>query len=147
MNLTPNMRMLLVAILEEIRRLEAVPDRPPGGMDWERWRTFWLERKEYEQFGVRHDLARWLGHTPSPSESAVFSRALRNMEAMGLLLRVNCYGGGRATHVQLTDEGRMEAERLVAHQEAATAVILKGLVPLPGPIDGAPKEGQDSTGN
>ena len=31
MTLTPNMKTLLVAILEEVRRLEAVPDKPPPG--------------------------------------------------------------------------------------------------------------------
>ena len=122
MNLTPNMRMLLVAILEEIRRLEAVPDRPPGGMDWERWRTFWLERKEYEQFGVPHDLARWLGHAPTPSESAVFSRTLRNMEDLDLLARISRWGGRRATHVQLTALGRAAAEKIALENEQGLAL-------------------------
>ena len=120
-NLTPNMKTLLVAILEEMRRLEAVPDRPAPGMDRERWWPLWRERKEYEEFGVRHDLALWLGHAPSPSDSAVFSRALRNMEDMGLVVRISRWDGRRATHVQLTDMGRAEAERLVAEQAAAPA--------------------------
>jgi len=121
MTLTPNMKTLLVAILEEVRRLEAVPDKPPPGMDREQWRTQWYERRDYERFGVHHDLALWLGHAPSPSDSAVFSRALRNMEDMGLVVRISRWDGRRATHVQLTDEGRVEAERLVAEQAAAPA--------------------------
>ena len=142
MTLTPNMKTILVAILEEVRRLETVLDRPPPGMDRDRWRDLWHERKEYEQFGVRHDLALWLGHAPTPSDSAVFSRALRNMEAMGLVVRISRWDGRRATHVQLTDEGRVEAERLVADQDAAMAALLKN-VDLA--IDGAgeaPQEGQ-----
>jgi len=134
MTLTPNMKTLLVAILEEVRRLEAVPDRPVPGMDHEQWRTQWYERRDYERFGVHHDLALWLGHAPSPSDSAVFSRALRNMEAMGLVARISRWDGRRATHVQLTDEGRAEAERLVA--------LLKNVELA---IDGAgeaPQEGQ-----
>jgi hypothetical protein len=141
-NLTPNMKTLLVAILEEVRRLEAVPDRPVPDMDWDWWRDLWRERKEYEQFGVHHDLALWLGHAPTPSDSAVFSRALRNMEDMGLVVRVSRWDGRRATHVQLTDEGRVEAERLVADQEAAMAALLKNVELA---IDGAgeaPQEGQ-----
>ena len=142
MTLTPHMHTILVAILEEMRRLEAVPNKPPPDMDRDRWRDLWRERKEYEQFGVRHDLALWLGHAPTPSDSAVFSRALRNMEAMGLVVRISRWDGRRATHVQLTDEGRVEAERLVADQDAAMAALLKNLELA---IDGAgeaPQEGQ-----
>ena len=142
MNLTPNMKTLLVAILEEMRRLEAVPDRPASGMDREQWRTQWYERRDYERFGVHHDLALWLGHTPTPSDSAVFSRALRNMEDMGLLVRVNRYGGRRATHVQLTDMGRTEAERLVAEQDAAMAALLKNVELAINGAGEAPQEGQ-----
>ena len=120
-NLTPNMKTLLVAILEEMRRLEAVPDRPVPGMDREQWRTQWYERRDYKRFGVHHDLALWLGHAPTPSDSAVFSRALRNMEDRGLVIRISQWDGRRATHIQLTDMGRAEAERLVAEQAAAPA--------------------------
>jgi hypothetical protein len=142
MTLTPNMHTILVAILEEMRRLETVPDKPPPDMDREQWRTQWYERRDYERFGVHHDLALWLGHAPSPSESAVFSRALRNMEVMGLVVRISRWDGRRATHVQLTDEGRVEAERLVAEQDAAMAALLKNVELA---IDGAgkaPQEGQ-----
>jgi hypothetical protein len=122
MTLTPNMRTILVAILEEVRRLEAVPDKPPpGGVERHSWGPLWRERQEYIQFGVRHDLALWLGHAPTPSDSAVVSRALRNMEDGGLVARINRWGGSRTTHVQLTDMGRAEAERLVAEQAAAPA--------------------------
>lgn len=147
MTLTPNMRTLLAAILEEVRRLEAVADKPPPGIDRDHWLELWRERKEYEAFGVRHDLDRWLGHAPTPSESAVFSRALRNMEAMGLVVRVSRWGGSRATHVQLTDAGRAEAERLMADQEAAMAALLKDLAPLAGDPGRAPPEGPQSAGN
>jgi hypothetical protein len=136
------MKTLLVAILEEMRRLEAVPDRPVPGMDREQWRTQWYERRDYERFGVHHDLALWIGHAPTPSDSAVFSRALRNMEAMGLVARISRWDGARATHVQLTDMGRTEAERLVVDQDAAMAAPLKNVELA---IDGAgeaPQEGQ-----
>ncbi|MBM4020420.1 MAG: hypothetical protein FJ288_19235 [Planctomycetes bacterium] len=141
MNLTPNMRILLVAILEEMRRLEAVGDRPPPGTNWDLWRDLWRQRREYEEFGVPHNLARWLGHAPTPSESAVFSRALRNMEMMGLVVRVSRWDSARATHIQLTDMGRAEAERLVAEQDAAMAALLKDLGPLAQALGQAPSEG------
>jgi len=121
MNLTPNMRTILVAILEEMRRLEAVGDRPSPGMDWDWWRGLWRERREYEEFGVPHDLARWLGHAPTPSESAVFSRTLRNMEDLDLLARISRWGGRRTTHVRLSVEGRTAAEHLLAEDRQAEA--------------------------
>ena len=143
MNLTPNMKALLVAILGEVRRLEAVPDKPPpGGVERHGWRPLWHERQEYIQFGVRHDLDRWLGYAPTPSDSAVVSRALRNMEDRGLVVRISQWDGRRATHIQLTDMGRAEAERLVADQDAAMAALLKNVELA---IDGAgeaPQEGQ-----
>ena len=143
MTLTPNMKTLLVAILEEVRRLEAVPDKPPPGMDRDQWRMLWRERREYEQFGVRHDLAQWLGYLPSPSESAVFSRALRNIEAMGLVLRVNRWGGSKTTHVRLTAGGMAEAERLAKEQEESVAALLSALA-VQLPLD-PPDDAQHST--
>lgn len=147
MNLTPHMKTILTAFLADVRRLEAVPDRPPPGMDRDRWRDQWRERKEYERFGVRHDLDRGLGYAPTPSDSAVFSRALRNMEATGLVVRVSRWDGRRATHVQLTEIGRAEAERLVADQDAAMAALLKDLAPLAESLNQAAPESPQNAGN
>jgi len=141
MNLTPNVELLLRAILAEVRRLEAMPDRPIPGTDRDDRREQYLEREEYRQAGVRHDLERWLGYPPSRSDSAVFSRALRHMEAMGLVVRLNRYGGRRATHVQFTDTGRAMAERLVADQDAAMAALLED---LGMPVEGPAAERQDA---
>jgi DNA invertase Pin-like site-specific DNA recombinase len=117
MTLTPHMQEILAVVLAVSRRLEAVPDRPPPGTDREEWRDLWRERQEYQAFGVRHDLARWFGHAATASESAVFSRALRNMEAMSLVFRVNRWGGSKTTHVRLTATGRAEAERMIREAE------------------------------
>jgi len=127
MTLTPHMQEILAIVLAESRRLEVSEDRPPAGMDPNRWGALCRERQEYQAFGVRHDLAQWLGHPASPSESAVFSRALRNMEAMGLVLRVNRWGGSRTTHVRLTPGGQAEAERLAKEQEEYVAALLSTL--------------------
>ena len=107
--------------------MEAVGDRPPAGMDRDRWRELCRQRQEYQAFGVRHDLAQWLGHPASPSESAVFSRALRNMEAMGLVVCISRWDGRRATHVQFTEIGRAEAERLAKKQEESVPALLSTL--------------------
>lgn len=129
MNLTPNMERVLRAILADVQRLESMPDHPGPGLDRDDWRQQYLERQEYRQCGVRHDLERWVGRPPSRSDSAVFSRTLRQMEDMGLLVRVNRWGpSSRATHVRLMPLGRAEAERLVREQEAALARFLADAV-------------------
>lgn len=134
MNLTPHMREILRTVLLETRRLEAIGDRPPPGTDRQQWNDLRRERREYEQFGVPHDLARWLGHSPSPSDSAVFSRALRTMEALCLLARVSRWGGTRTTHVQLTKSGRAVAEQLAKEQEKLLETLMEGLT-IQWPLD------------
>jgi hypothetical protein len=147
MTLTPHMQEILTVVLAESRRLEAAWDRPPADMDRERWRELYRERQEYQAFGVPHNLARWLGHAPTASDSAVFSRALRNMEAMGLVLRVNRWGGSKTTHVRLTASGRTEAERMVREQEAALERLLAGAVLYLDDVTEVVKQDPDDTGN
>jgi len=147
MTLTPNMEILLVGILGDVRCLEAVPDKSPPGMRHEQWRTLWRERRDYDQFGVYHDLAHWLYGKPNASDSAVFSRALRHMEATGLVVRLSRWGGTKTTHVRLTPYGRAEAERLLAEQEAALAELLKDLTPLVDGLNTMPPPTPQNAGN
>ena len=161
MRLTCHMRTILAAVLADIRRLEAVPDRPSPGISRDQWREAWRERQELEQFGVRHDLARWLGYPPSPSDSAVFSRTLRQMEDLGLLVRVNRWGRrsatrvGRTTHVRLTPAGERLAEDVARDAQGARAAASRGggvgddaadwanpvFQPVPWPLDGPVVDG------
>ena len=148
MNLTPNMELLLKAILADMERIESMPDQPSPGMDRDDWRQQYLERQEYRQCGVRHDLERWLGYPPTRSDSAVFSRTLRQMEDLGLLVRVNRWGpSSRTTHVRLTPLGRAEAERLVREQEAALARFLADAVLHLDDMPEAAEKGPDDAGN
>jgi DNA-binding PadR family transcriptional regulator len=122
--LTKHMKTLLAALLSQALRLEARA-RPPvadGSSQW-RFSDQRRENREYEQFGIRHDLENWLGHAPTPSESAVFSRTLRMMELAGLVVRVSRWGRRRTTHVQLTPLGRAEARRVEREREAAVAEL------------------------
>ena len=121
MALTPHMETILTAVLHDIRRIEAVPDRPPPGMDRDTWRTLCQEKQELSLHGVRYDLARWIGCPPTRSDSAVFSRALRRMEDLGLLVRVNCWGGRRTTHVRLTLAGKRRADCLLSKPDVKAA--------------------------
>jgi len=104
--------------------------------------------QELGQFGIRHDLERWLGYPPSRSDSAVFSRTLRQIEDLGLLVRVNRWGpSSRATHVRLTPLGRAEAERLVHEQQAALQRLLADAVIYLDDVPEAAEPGPDDTGN
>ena len=148
MNLTANMELLLKAILADVERLESMPEQPGPGVDRDEWRERYLERQEYRQCGVRHDLEGWLGYPPSRSDSAVFSRALRQMEDMGLLVRVNRWGpSSRATHVRLTPLGRATAERLVREQEEALARFLADAAASLGDMPQAAEKSPDDAGN
>ena len=119
MALTPHMRTILTAVLHDIRRIEVVPDRPLPSMDRDTWRTLCQEKQELSLHGMRYDLARWIGCPPTRSDSAVFSRALRRMEDLGLLVRVNYWGGRRTTHLRLTPLGRRVVEQFMAADNAA----------------------------
>jgi DNA-binding MarR family transcriptional regulator len=72
-----------------------------------------------------------------PSEIAEFvgidrtatSRALRAMEARGLIARAAGNGDGRTTEVRLTDQGRARLARGTPMAEANNAVMLARLAP------------------
>jgi hypothetical protein len=67
---------------------------------------------------VPMNLADWIGHAPSPSESVVFHRAYKRLEALGLVERANLYGyGERTSHLRLTEAGERIARQLVEMEE------------------------------
>ena len=116
--LTPHMKTVLRGVLKDIQRLDALPPRPGPQMDRAAWRETNRERGELDRFGVRHDLEGWLGYPPSASDSAVFSRTLRQMEDRGLVERVSRWGGRRTTHLRLTPAGRRLARELAEEESA-----------------------------
>lgn len=145
MQLTKRMKNLLWILLAETRRLESVPEALPPGMA----AALRREQREFQQFGVRHDLARWLGRVPAPADSAVCSRTLRHLEWMGLLLRINRWGGRRATHVCLTSLGRTAAERVCQEQQVALAELLADMdcrLDDVRPAGEFPRSGGEATG-
>ncbi len=62
-----------------------------------------IEREQ--RCGPRYDLSVLLGCPPTASESATFSRAIRTMEANGLIT-LHREWGGVVTNLTLTDFGR-----------------------------------------
>jgi hypothetical protein len=85
----------------------------------------------------------WLATNMATQKSVHIKSAQRLRGAVGrLVVRISRWDGRRATHVQLTDEGRVEAERLVAEQDAAMAALLKNVELAIDGAGGAPQEGQ-----
>jgi len=64
-----------------------------------------LEGQDLAFWGIK-----WLLDTTNASESAATSRALRRLEARGLVVRMSQKSGGRrTTHVRITPAGRAAA--------------------------------------
>lgn len=120
MRITTNVRVVLTALLADEARIRDEHQR--ASELWHRDR-FAYDRHEYgqirarcedlERLGVPSNLGGWLGHEPSPSDSASFSRTTRTMEAAGLIERHNWLGGHRTTHIKLTPAGEKVAKRIV----------------------------------
>jgi hypothetical protein len=136
MNQNERRNTILMALAAEMRRLEAIGDRMPVGLDRASCRAFRHESFEYRAHGIPYDPTRWLGEPLSHSDAAVLSRDLRHLEDMGLVVRINRWGGHRTTHVRLTRAGEMEARRLVREQEAEMDRLMAELGPImmPDPV-------------
>ena len=66
------------------------------------------------------DLAAWIGHVPTPSESTMFSRTYAALEAQGLVERHSGFGEGlRTSKLRLTAEGERRARELAASHTVA----------------------------
>lgn len=120
MNVTQNVRIILLGVL--LRQLEL---ESQGEQEMAEFRScrFGLSRQaslarataslrlEREiEHGPAYDLTRWLDRSPTPSESASFSRTLKTMQSRGLVELYRDYGRS-VTNVRLTAEGKAVAER------------------------------------
>lgn len=54
----------------------------------------------------------WIGRDVTASESAMNSKAYKQLEANGLIERHNLTGGMQTTHLRLTPAGKIAAEHL-----------------------------------
>ena len=72
------------------------------------------------------DFESWLGFSPSASDRVGLARDCQRLAGMGLLERHNLTGGGRTTHLRLTDAGGKVAEGLLAKEAAEEPCIAAG---------------------
>ena len=75
---------------------------------------------------VAMNLASWLGFVPSPSDRVGLARDCQRLAALGLLERHNLTGGGRTTHLRLTEAGRKMAEGILGAEEPPIATDKAG---------------------
>jgi len=143
MKLTEHMKRILTSVLWDIRNIVREGNLRHGSLNEQREAR--RRRRELDAWGVRYDLARWLMRPTTPSDSAVFSRAMRNMDDMGLLVRVSRWGGRRTTHVRLTPAGLAAAERVLREQQAESEALIARLGPIEMPREAAPWDDRNDT--
>jgi hypothetical protein len=79
---------------------------------YERLKLSTAERREFDRYGAPWRVSLAIGgNSPTPSQSAVFSRALRSLERKKLVHLTRWKGERTVSNVKLTDEGRAAAMR------------------------------------
>ena len=143
MKLTEHMKTVLTSVLWDMRNIIRKGNLRHGSLDERREAR--RRRRELDAWGVRYDLARWLMRPTTASDSAVFSRAMHNMDDMGLLVRVSRWGGRRTTHVRLTPAGLAAAERVLRERQAEADALMAKLGPIEMPEETAPPDDSNDT--
>jgi hypothetical protein len=113
MNLTHRQRTVLLGVLEDQRRLTALPT--DVGLRLERGRQRITVRNARNGI-VPMNLPGWLGRAPTNSDHVLFHREYLRLEDMGLIQRVSFTGSRRTTHLRLTPAGLRLAEALLAEE-------------------------------
>jgi len=114
--LNERQRLILLGVLQDQRRLAAMPWGDGLGMSRDALGRHRL-RVQYAREGmVAVSLEQWLGYPPSNSDHVLCCREYRRLEGMGLLKRCNPFGSNRTTHLKLTADGIRVAERLLADE-------------------------------
>jgi hypothetical protein len=121
-HLSGNAKRVLVGILTDTERIDGA-EIPPflgaGPVERAARGKLLQTKSDLKTLGVPVNLGGWLGHPPTDSESASYSRTMKAMERAKLIRRSNCWGGSsRTTHLRITKKGR---EALAAVLDAAGA--------------------------
>lgn len=114
MQLTPKERAILAGVLRDREYLAGL-DWNPGGVARPQLGAYRIRIADAREGYVPMNLAGWIGHNPTPSESVMYHRVYKRLAERGLLRRVSLYGdGSRTSHLQLTDRGEAVARNLCA---------------------------------
>jgi hypothetical protein len=119
MKLTDKERRVLAGVLRDRKRLAAL-DRAGDGIPYGPALGAYRMKIADAQAGyVPMNLAGWIGHAPTPSDTVMYCRAYAGLQAERLIARANLYGTGRrTTHLRLTDLGESTARNLLAMETA-----------------------------
>jgi hypothetical protein len=114
MKLNPKEKAVLAGVLRDAERMAGLNPASlglPHGVALGRAK---IKVADAKAGYVPMNLAGWISHVPSPSESVMFHRAYKRLEALGLLERANLYGyDERTSHLRLTEAGERTARELL----------------------------------
>ena len=116
MQFNDRQRLVLMGVLRDQERLAAMPWGNDHSMSRDALGRHRLRIRQAREGMVPMALENWIGHMPSNSEHVLYHRGCVQLEGMGLLERVNIFGGRRTTHLKLTVAGRRVAEQLLAEE-------------------------------
>lgn len=116
MQLNDRQRLILIGVLQDQKRLAAMPSGDAHGMSREAIGRHRLRIHQAREGMVPMALEGWIGHVPTNSEHVLCHHEYQRLEDMGLLVRCNPIGGRRTTHLKLTAAGKLAAERLWAEE-------------------------------
>ena len=116
MQLNERQRLILMGVLQDQKRLAAMPWGDGHGMSRLAMGRDRLRIRQAREGMVPMALEAWLGHAPTNSDRVLCSREFQRLEDMGLVVRCNPMGGHRTTHLKLTPAGREVAQRVLAEE-------------------------------
>ena len=119
MQFNERQRLILMGVLQDQKRLAEMPWGDAHSMQRDALGRHRLRIRQAREDLVPMALENWIGHLPSNSEHVLYHREHQRLEAMGLLVRCNPFGGHRTTHLKLTPAGRRVAEQLLAEEYGA----------------------------
>lgn len=123
MKLNPKEKAVLAGVLRDAEDLAAMEPATLGLPYGRALGAVKMKIADAKAGYVPMNLAGWIGRAPSPSESVMFHRAYKRLEALGLVERANLYGyGERTSHLRLTQAGEA-LTRQIADGHAAALVM------------------------
>jgi hypothetical protein len=93
-----------------------------GPDDWwaQGWNSARDDRPTFQlaQFGAKYDPAGWLERSLNQAERQAFSRAVKELDHLGLIVPIYRHGS-RLSHIQLTPKGLIVALKLIGAEDLA----------------------------
>jgi hypothetical protein len=112
MKISERERLVLIGVLRDRERQANLDPNGSGLPLGERLGAYRIRIRDARQGLVPMNPAEWIGRTPTNSDSVMLCRTYKRLESLGLVERVNVWGGAKTTHVKLTADGEAMARQL-----------------------------------